>query len=83
LPTTTSFFTLFVLLRILDLDREPFVIGFLRNRIEGALPHLIGAGLHKAERREHWAGRDDFGDAQSQTWHPSAPGYWSDFVVLF
>jgi hypothetical protein len=34
------------------------------------------------ESREH-AGRDGFGDAQLQTWHRSAPEYWSDFVVLF
>jgi len=58
---------------MLDLDRELFVIGFPRNRIEGAVPHLIGVGLHEAQRREHLAGRDDFGDAQSQTWHPFAP----------
>ena len=79
LPTTTS---------ALQPRRGPFhahgrllVVGLTRDRIEGALGHLIGIGLRVVERHEHLSRRDGLGEAELDVAHAAAPRHDIDAIL--
>src|SRR5688500_19251291 len=56
-----------------DAHGRLLVVRLARERVEGALRHLVGVRLGVVERHEHMSGRDGLGDPHFDAADASAP----------